>query len=792
MIKNIDSKSRIKLHWKVSPYDFTKEKANSLILKLSKKYNIQKDRISIIPEFITIDSNGDNISVTSDIIDNIQDSKFQLKLMEEYITINNIDGYDFNIIKKIDSEINSKIDYTQYKNYNKYSINWIRWSNFLSYGEDNYFNFKQLGNLVLLNGEPANQSGKTTFAIDLIHFLLFGKTDKSSTLDKIFNKHLQDATKVIVEGSITINNEEYIIKRELTRQSAEKRNVKNKASQKVLYYKKVGNDLEELKDSIEDLQGESSVETNKIIKESIGTEDDFDMIICATSSTLDELIDLKDSERGRLLSRWIGLIPIEEKEAISRKKFNEDVKPYLISNRYNTEQLNQEISTRKLNSKELKSEISKYTKEINSIEKEVEELESTKKNLISAKISIDNSVLKLDIQTLNASMKDISFQGKNKAERFKTLSSMIDEIESIEYNPNELDMLNSKSAELNGDIKLLKQKYLTCEDTIKKLKSSEYCPTCGRKYDGIDNTVKIKELEDEKAKLADEGKLLNIQYKNILKDIESMRNTRDKYNLKLKYSTEKSSLEVSIEKLRNEFKEKQQLLKEYNKNHEAIDKNNNLDIEINKIESNIKLKRNTRDTDIRLIEQHTSRISILDKEIEEKKILIKDIANEENILRHWKLYLEMVGRNGIPKMVLRKALPLINAQITNLLFDVCDFTVEVAISDKNEIMFYLIKDGVKSDLSSGSGFERTASALALRTVLGNISTLPKMNSLVLDEIFSRVAKENYENMKNLLNKMLANYDYIIVISHLDEIKDLCDKIITVTKKDNVSRISIIK
>ena len=50
------------------------------------------------------------------------------------------------------------------------------------------------------------------------------------------------------------------------------------------------------------------------------------MIICATSSNLDELIEKKDTERGRLLSRWIGLIPIEEKDKIAREKFNSDVR----------------------------------------------------------------------------------------------------------------------------------------------------------------------------------------------------------------------------------------------------------------------------------------------------------------------------------------------------------------------------------------------------------------------------------------------------------------------------------
>lgn len=56
----------------------------------------------------------------------------------------------------------------------------------------------------------------------------------------------------------------------------------------------------------------------------------------------------------------------------------------------------------------------------------------------------------------------------------------------------------------------------------------------------------------------------------------------------------------------------------------------------------------------------------------------------------------------------------------------------------------------------------------------------------------RVAKENYDNMKTLCEKMLTFYDFIIQISHLDEIKDWHNHIITVTKDNNISKINIIR
>ena len=139
-------------------------------------------------------------------------------------------------------------------------------------------------------------------------------------------------------------------------------------------------------------------------------------------------------------------------------------------------------------------------------------------------------------------------------------------------------------------------------------------------------------------------------------------------------------------------------------------------------------------------------------------------------------------------MVLRKALPIINARLREMLSDVCDFTVEVMINQRNDVTFSLIKDDVRSDLSSGSGFELTASALALRAVLADMSTITRCSILILDEIWGRVAKTNHENMRNLIEKISKDYTSVFLITHLDEVKDWCNTNIVVRKENNVSRI----
>ena len=139
----------------MSPYDYSKEVVDNIREKAAKKYGVPKSHVKVIPEFVTT-SQEEGETPVSEIVTNIQDPQFQLTLFKEYLSVNKIEGYDFDTIKDIDAQINASIDYGAYDKFRRYSINWVRWSNFLSYGEDNYFDFSNLKGLVLLNSEPGN------------------------------------------------------------------------------------------------------------------------------------------------------------------------------------------------------------------------------------------------------------------------------------------------------------------------------------------------------------------------------------------------------------------------------------------------------------------------------------------------------------------------------------------------------------------------------------------------------------------------------------------------------------
>ena len=786
----LGSKARVLVNWNVSMYDYSKDKEKEIVSKISKKYSIPKEKIRVSPQFLTVGENGEDLSVTTEIIQNIQDPIFQQKLFKEYLSLNDIKDYDFERISAIDAEINAKIDYQVYDKYRRYCVKWVKWDNFLSYGSDNFFDFTKMKGLVLLSGEPANQSGKTTFAIDLLHFLLYGKTTKVDTLAKVFNKHIPNATQVLVEGCITIDGEDYIIKRTITRPALSKRSAKSKVAQKVEYYKIIGDTQTELEEYVDNQQEENSVQTNKVIKEAIGRESDFDLIMSISETTLDELVKKKEAERGRLLSRWIGLLPIEEKEALAREKFNSEIKPSLISNLYSSASVTEERDAFLMRIETLTKDNAKLEEENKKTDTTIANLEQTKQTLSNAKKGIDTELAKIDIATLSKQMEECLIQGKTKKNEHDNIVKELKELENIEFSIEEYESTQKKLNEATTRLAVLGEKYSSTKQQIEKLKKSEYCPTCGRKLDNVDNSSMIETLSKELSSIGEDGRKAREESNALFKQMEELKNKRLKYEERNKIEVKQAALELNLERLRSEYKDLASKKKEYEKNSEAIDKNNEIELQIRNTDELIRSNRECFQNNLQIIARNKSDVESYKGEIKKREDILKRIAEEEKLVKNWKIYLDLVGKNGITKMVLRKALPIINAQLVQLLSDVCDFDIEVAINSKNDVVFNLIKDGVRSDLNSGSGFELTASALALRAVLADMSTIPRMCGVVLDEVWGRVARDNYDNMRHLIEKISKSYEWMFLISHLNEVKDWCESNVVVTKENNISKIAM--
>jgi DNA repair exonuclease SbcCD ATPase subunit len=263
---------------------------------------------------------------------------------------------------------------------------------------------------------------------------------------------------------------------------------------------------------------------------------------------------------------------------------------------------------------------------------------------------------------------------------------------------------------------------------------------------------------------------------------------RQKSNKKTQVELKIAALKTDIANKRIVYKEKTQLLSEIQKNKEAIIKNSEIDASINVIITNINVTEGLKRTAITSVNSLEKDIVRNNESIALKKSYLLKIAEERKTERNWKLYLQMIGKDGISKMVLRNTLPIINSELNRLLGDVTDFRVEVVMNEKNDVDFLLIRNNTITRLSAASGLEKTQSALALRVVLGKMSKLSRPPFILLDEVLGTVAKENYDDMKRLYDKISKYYSFILHITHISDITDWHDTIVTVQKIDNISKI----
>lgn len=794
MKTTIGKKSKVEIQWNVIPSNYSLEKAETIRAEMAKKYGIPKDNITVTPNFIKLNDNGEVVALSNEVIDNIQDPKFQQNLFLKYFEENGITEYNFDEICKIDNHINSLIDYEIYDAHRRYEIKWIKWSNFLSYGENNFFDFTQLSGLVLLNGEPANQSGKSTFAYDLLHFLLFGKTNsgKADVFSDIFNRYSPEATEVKVEGCLTIEGNDYVIKRTLTRPALSKRTEKSKVTHKVEYYRLIDGIEQSLIDdeSPENLEGTGNVDTNKIIKEAIGNEKDFDLVICANSDNLKSLISLKDTDRGRLLTKWIGLLVIEDKEKIAREKWNKEVSKNLYSYTYNRGTLQKEVEDYGAELKVKEEDLNKWVEYSNNVANIIATHMSSKEALLLAKQPIDDNLTRIDVTTVETKIQSITDEGKKRAAQKERIEAQLKEIGDISFNNEIYVGLVNESKKLNSEMAVLRTEIKNLKERNQELRKSEYCPTCGKKLDNVSFDVTIAANEESIKQKTELGINKSVALKNVDEEIGKMETQREQFMTKNNLEVQRDKIEVELRRLRLELQEQKRTLADLERNKEIIKKNGEIDAQINVINHNIKIEESNHTQSIMTIENLKRDIKTYETEINNRKVVIEAIEKEEVLVQSWGLYLQLIGKNGISKMVLRNTLPIINGEMKRLLNDVCDFDVEVVIDDRNDVAFNLIRDNVVTKLSSGSGFEQTAASLALRVVLGNMSTLSRPSFILLDEVLGGVAKENYDNIKKLYDRILKDYSFVFQITHLDDIVDWHDKVVTVKKVNNISSITV--
>jgi len=776
----ISSTGKIKVDWSDRPENYSKDAKNKIRTYFANKYGVNKNNISVNYHPVKFTDKGEEISITGANIENIMDTTYQRALMKEVLLRDN-KTVDFNRIIALDDKVNGElnIDLSQTR-HNHWSIKWLMIDNFLSFGESNYVPFSKLRGLTVVNSTPSNMGGKTTLTIDSIKFLLHGTTTKTDKNEEIFNS-FSNKNELTVRGMIEIEDEETIIERKMRRTA--KKGGGWTVVNNVNYYKLLPDGSEEM------LNDEDAKKTTTNLRKTIGTEADFEMLVLANEQNLDDLIGLTNSESGKVLTRLIGLEILELKEAAARKLYNEFSKKKK-SNEFDTITLSNDIVDHE----------SKVTNGIELRESLNHRLDETKNDLIKLKEENDslfNSKEKVDVQitTLNPSnieldIKELTTKGLSIKKKMEELAIQITEMASIVFDEDlhynlsrELTLCTSDMAVKSSNIKRL-------EAVVKGLIAGGICQSCNRKLDDVDNTEHINKHSSEISILEHELNSLIEKQSNLNDELVKLNQIKSRIDIKNRLELDKDRLEVEIGSLRNQVTVKKADLNKYNLNLDAIEHNKRVDIILSRVKTDIIVHERTKDELITKLERVSNDIQSNRDSILTKEKLIETIKREEEIERIFKIYIDLVGKKGVSKLVLRSVLPIINSEISRLLEDVCDFDVEIFIDDKNDVQFLIVKDDISRLLKSASGFEKTAASLALRSVLGKLSTLPMPNFITFDEIMGRISAENIDKMKLLFDKIKDMYDIVFLITHNDLVKDWSTNNITVTKDNNISTLKI--
>lgn len=761
----------VQVVWEDTPENFTQERIKSVKQYFQKKYVTQN--VNVITKVKNVD---EGTLQTVDVSLNIMDKNYQSELLKSYLNSKGYENYVDDVLS-IDGLVENRMiaEAQETTSFKKWYIKKIEFSNFLSYGENQTLDFTKCDGIVVVESNPPNFGGKTVLTVDLLLFLFFNTTTKTSKAEEIFNR-FTDKNKVSVRGEITIDGEDYIIVRNLERKlsKAGEWNVKTELD----FFKKMADG------QLMNFTGEQRRETEKFIKTSIGEQEDFLMTILTTATNLEDLIESKPTARGQVLSKFLGLEFLKKKEETGKSVFSEFSKT-MMSNVYSSEELKQKNDNIRTSIEELNNRNTEIDQEIVVMKERIEKGQKYRDGLVENKhTDIDHELSIINPEQLSLEI----VQHETKRTSVKLNMDQVVVIEPSQYyHEDEHDLIKEEMNDLYKQKSTVDINVDGLEKLSQTVSGGVKCEHCG--IDLMNATItqaKLAELDGLRIESNRLGGLLT-NAENKEKAFVSLKKDFDAYEknklIREKYEAELESIELKIESLKDKqsrYIAVQQKIAENKKTEEMIIKASLKLQEL--IDENTKLERE-KGVNINQIQTHQTTIQ---KNLD----IIETIQKEMEREKIYKLYLEVFGKNGISKIIMKTMMPLINSELQRLLQDSSYFRLEIRISDKNEVEFWMIDNGtgVEKLMASGSGYERTIASLALRAVLSKVCSLPKPNIIVFDEVFGKISNENLEMVGEFFMKIKEYFEKIFVITHNPLVSNWANSVVRIHKENNISKV----
>ena len=697
----------------------------------------------------------------------------------------------------------------------------LEFENLFSYGKKNIIQFDELNGLISIIGD--NGTGKSSL-IDVILFILFDKFSKGKGKEALnINK-----TNAYGNLTLTVNNELYRIERKITQNSSNVFLYKNNENISNVKKKDIDNDIIKL----------------------VG---DYDLLnsICITLQEGQNLMNLSDFEKMKIFYNLLNIEKYDEirkksetnkisasRNMISIKRELDNFNIF-INNNNNIET---DINDNNSNIINIEKQLKKLLKQEIKFENSLSLLDSVKNlKLSNVEKELYNKKKLIDIDTIDINNKIIILEnklkelniGNNYNERLNELIKfkydiIVEDISDDEEEEFDIIEINQQIIKYNEEKiiienNLLKFNNLINEDiqiVLNKLNFTSKCSKCSNnthiinelEYENEDNILLKEKLNKKLLKI--NNNIKNIE-NNIIKFKEHEKLKEQKSKLKEKTQLLKLEKIKQIEELKNKNKIELDNIKLYKNIKQEYDEltqilNDSLDLtlSIELLEKNINdiqiynellnsFNENIKNKKMKEKELKECKINndLYNKKIGEieltNKLLIKKQEEFNNYQKEYNESIEVIqlyDKYKLMEYVLSKYIKKLEIIINNILMTIVNYKIMIE-QDGSELKIFKVENDIKINTRQLSGNEKFIINIALKCAFNKISISYKSDFMIIDEGFGTCDNEKIEKIPYMFDIIKDEFKLCIVISHIDKIKNMNNKIIEIKKNNGISSIN---
>ena len=774
---------------------------------LKKAVDIAKTRFK--PESITVHNRpGKRISIGelsgTHEEDNLRDTTVQESLMREYLKEYKLSPTIEQKVFDMNKKYNILAEQTEEVARNvQWKLKSVEWDNLFNYGEGNKINFENLHGILGIFGK--NYTGKSS-VIDSILWTIFNSVSKNvrKTVD-IIN---QNKNKCFGKVELEVGDKIYTIERESEKYVKKLYGEETVESKTILNF----NVFDRATDTITNLNGLSRPDTDANIRKVFGSIDDF--LLTSMTSQMGSLTFINEgsTKRKEIFGKFLDLEMFDKKFKLAKddssllrgamkrlegKKFDEEITAAIVEINENTNKTN------------------RYSKENLEAKTIYDDLNLKIKN-IDLTVARDSKHELIDINSINKSLETNEGSLKTALQKDVNFKEMITD--------KQMTYLNITKLLGNFDYEELK---------VDKEKAKEFDYQCRQL--GLEITLLSSELDTKRQKLSILGTVpcgdlfptcrflvdANEIKKTFSNDEEKMKIKEEKNEQVHDQFLEANSTKPQLEEYEAMIIKKQMLEKEIAEISLRKEQNNSLlvsfqtSISINQNKKNTYFENETEMKQLETAKQDREQLK------EELKILQADLDDNEKTLRQlynnhgsaiqkkltlekeqqelvdlrdeflaYDLYSKCMHSNGIVYDIIKKKLPIINQEIAKVLSNIVNFDVFFEDDGKKLDIYIRHPKYEPRPLELGSGAEKSIAAIAIRLALIKVSSLPVSDVLILDEPATSLDEENMEGFTRILEMIKSQFKIVIMISHLDALKDMVDDQISIEQVNGFARINM--